>query len=312
VNETLRNILMRADLPEAHFFAAHEVTAWPKGALDWLKKAGILQEAELAEEILCEECEEGCWIKPVIRKDPRTGQRIGVYFCSRNEDFGPFTVDLDRMRQWAFSLTGLARVVAKAVGAAGRPVEPEPGRLVMLGTAKVDGKVRELFLARGAAWPDAAQVFGNSSRLKMASHPAVLTLAAMPKEPLLAGCELAVRPLVEITSVHKGKLTMTLDAAFPEVEPGPWANIPNEPITLDQFMVRFCEARTKRLRRSRRNALLGAARNKMVRLPPLACPYESGQSKKYFVHDLLNAWQDYQDEKLDLPPLLQQYQLTIR
>jgi hypothetical protein len=181
---------------------------------------------------------------------------------------------------------------------------------VLLGTAKLDGKNRELFLVRGAAWPDAAQIFGNCSRLKMASHAAVLTLAATPKRPLLAGCELAVRPLAEIADFQKGKLTVTLDGAFPEAKPGPWAGIPNEPITLDQFMVRYCEVRTKNLRRSRRQALLGAARNKTVKMPPLACPYESGQSKKYFVHDLLNAWQGYQDENLDLPPLLPQYQTS--
>jgi hypothetical protein len=273
-----------------------------------LTKARILREAEPAEDVLCDECEESCSIKPKIHKNQRTGKLEGKFLCQRNEDVGPFTVNLDRMRQWAFNLAGLAGVVAKAVGATGRLAEPEPGRLVMLGTVKLDGKARELFLARGAGWPDAAQVFGNCSRLKMASHPAVLTLAAMPKVPLLAGCDLAVRPLVEIASVHKGKLTMTLDGAFPEVEPGPWADIPNEPITLDQFMVQYCEKRSKGSRRSRRNALLGAARNKKVKMPPLAGSFQSGQSKKHFVHDLLNAWQGYQDEKLDLPPLLPQYQ----
>jgi hypothetical protein len=304
VNQVLEHILRRAEVPQAELFTTDEVAQWRKGAIDWLMAVGILREAEPAEEVLCDECEEGCWIKPTIQEDPQTHQHFGSYFCHRNEDIGPFKVDLSRRRRWKFSLVGLAKAISKAVKPTGKVTELAPERLAMLGTVKLDGKVRELFLARGAAWPDAAEVFGNCSRLKMASHPAVLTLVAMPKAPLLAGCELAVRPLAEIANVHKGKLTMTLDAAFPEAEPGPWADLANEPITLDEFMKRYCEQRTAQLRRSRRKALLHAAWHGTVRMPPLACPYESGKSNKYFVHDLLNAWQGYQDENLDLPPLL--------
>ena len=54
-------------------------------------------------------------------------------------------------------------------------------------------------------------------------------------------------------------------------------------------------------------ALLGAARNGKVTLPPEAGPYRSGQSKKYFTHDLLAAWQGFLDERVDLPPLLAEY-----
>ncbi|MBN1548058.1 MAG: hypothetical protein JW902_15510 [Syntrophaceae bacterium] len=307
MNETFRNILIQADLQEAHFFTAHQVTAWPRGSLAWLTKAKILKEAEDAEEILCEECEEGCQIKPDIRKNPRTGRQIGVYCCTRNEDVGRFTVSPDRMRQWAFSLSGLAHVVAKEVGVKGKPVESEPGRLVMLGTAKVDGKTRELFLARGVTWPDASNVFGNCPRLKQASHAAVLALVATPKEPLLAGCELAVRPLAEIVDFPRGKLAISLDGAFPDTKPGPWADIPNEPITLDQFMVKYCEKKSRHIRQYRRQALLAANRNHTVKMPSLAIPHKSGQSHKYYTHDLLSSWQGFLDEGVDLPPLLGEY-----
>ena len=266
--------------------------------------------AEPAEEILCEECPEGCWIKPTIGKDPKTHRRVGTYFCRRNDDIGWFKVDLARRRRWKFSLAGLAKAVSKAVKPTGKVTELAPERLAMLGTVKLDGKVQELFLARGAAWLDAAQVFGNCSRLKMASHPAVLTLAAMPKERLLASCDLAVRPLVEIADFDGKVLHIPLQGAFPEVAPSPWADIPNEPITLDQFMVKYCEKRSEGSRRSRRRALLGAARNETVKMPPLAGPRKSGKPNRYFVHDLLNAWQGYQDENLDLPPLLPQYQTS--
>jgi len=310
VDKLFRDILTRADTFGEAFFTADEVANWRKGVFKQFLALEMLKETAPAETVKCLECEEGCWIEPEIRDGPRKGQAVGTYFCRRNDDIGLVKVDLGRKRRWEFDLKGLARMVAKAAGATGSPVETEPGRLAMLGTAKVDGKTREVFLARGAAWQDAAQVFGNCSRLKMASHAVVLTLAATPKEPLLAGCELAVRPLAEIADFQKGKLTVSLDGAFPQAKPGPWAGIPNEPITLDQFMVRYCEVRTKNLRRSRRKALHGAARNETVKMPPLAGPYESGQSKKYFVRDLLKSWHDFLDENLDLPPLLSQYKTS--
>jgi hypothetical protein len=175
---------------------------------------------------------------------------------------------------------------------------------------KLDGKNRELFLARGVAWPDAQVVFGGVVRLKTASHPAMLTVAGTPLESLLSSLKVAARPLTEIATLDEKGLHVSIEGAFPDVEPRPWADIPNQPVTLDEFMVKYCEKRTKDLRQSRRKALLGAARNETVKLPPVAGSFQSGQSKRYFVHDLLNAWQSYQDENLDLPPLLPQYRTS--
>ena len=110
------------------------------------------------------------------------------------------------------------------------------------------------------------------------------------------------KPAAPDESKPKGELSPRVAKRFP------WANLPNDPITLDQFMVRFCEKRTRESRRCRREALLGAARNETVVMPPLATR-KSGQSNKYFTHDLLNAWQGFIDDKnVHLPPLLPQYQ----
>lgn len=311
MNQLLEHILRRAEVPQAELFTTDEVARWPEGTLDWLMRAGILREAEPAEEVLCEECEEGCWIKPNIREDPQTHRRVGTYFCRRNKDIGRFKVDLSRRRRWKFSLVGLAKAVSKALKPTGKVTELASERLVLLGIVKLDGKNRELFLARGVAWPDAAQVLDNSSRLKMASHPAMLTLAAMPKGQLLVGCDLAVRPLVEIIRFGKDGLKAPLDGAFPEVEPGPWANLANEPITLDQFMVRFCEEHKGTYIAARRRALLAADRNETVRLPEHVEPWTSGQVKRYFTHDLLDTWQGFiHYNKVNLPGLLPQYQLA--
>ncbi len=307
MNEVFRSILIRADLQDGNLFAAHEVAQWPEGALGWLTRAGILRAAELAEEILCDECPEGCWIKPTIRKVPRTRRRFGTYLCRRNDDVGSFKVDLARRRQWQFSLGGLAKAVSRAVKPTGKVTELAPERLALLGTVKLSGDNRELFLARGAAWSDANDVLGSVVRLKTSPHPAVLTVAGMPLESLMSSLGAAVRPLPEIATFDEKGLHVSIEGAFPSVQPRPWADIPNEPITLDTFMVKYCEAWSKSLRHGRRRALLAAGRNGTVTMPPLAVPRGPGESNRYFVHDLLDAWQGYQDENLDLPPLLPQY-----
>ena len=99
-----------------------------------------------------------------------------------------------------------------------------------------------------------------------------------------------------------------------EVEPSPWANLPNEPITLVNFMGKFCGKKLSlECRRSRRDALTAADRNGTVKMPSLAVTYQNGSSNKYFPHDLLNAWQGFiEDKNVHLPPLLAEYNIDIQ
>jgi len=94
-------------------------------------------------------------------------------------------------------------------------------------------------------------------------------------------------------------------------EKSPWDHIPNEPVTLDQFMVKYCESMSKELYKCRRNALLAAARHKTVTMPGMAEPYKRGKPKKYFTRDLLAAWSRFQDEGVDLPVLKARFKSEI-
>ena len=102
--------------------------------------------------------------------------------------------------------------------------------------------------------------------------------------------------------------SVCLDGAFPDVEPSPWADVPDEAIKLDTFMSRYCKKLEPGTRRSRRRALLGAARNRTVQMPPLAKPRKKGGANRYFTHGLLRSWPALMEEITDLPPLLPQYQ----
>jgi hypothetical protein len=144
----------------------------------------------------------------------------------------------------------------------------------------------------------------KAPRLRASAAPVLLTLANLPAGGLVPGHTLPFRPIVEVVEAIEMGFMVRLDGAFPDIPREAWTGIPNEPVTLDAFMARFCEKRSGESRRYRRHALLGAARNGKVTLPPAAGPHRSGQSKKYFPHDLLAAWQGFIDEDVDLPPLL--------
>ena len=88
-----------------------------------------------------------------------------------------------------------------------------------------------------------------------------------------------------------------------------WPSLPSEPITLDQFMAKYCEKRSKEVRKHRRKALLAAARNSSrgqgsIALPSPAVPHRNGRPKEYFTHELPATWQGFIDEGVDVPALL--------
>jgi len=80
--------------------------------------------------------------------------------------------------------------------------------------------------------------------------------------------------------------------------------VAHKAVTLDDFMARFCQERSKQNRICRKKALLAAARHGAVKLPELAVPHKHGRAKKQFVHDMPGSWQGFLDEGMDPPPPL--------
>ena len=112
-------------------------------------------------------------------------------------------------------------------------------------------------------------------------------------------------PITAVSAAQQGQSDESPADAY-EVMAERWLSIPNEPIGLDDFMVKFCEQRSRENRKARKRALLAAARHKTVTLPPLAGIRKHGQSNKYFAHDLLAAWEGFKGEGIDLPQVVEQ------
>lgn len=207
----LDRILKRADFLDGSTFSADEVARWPLGALDHLLAVGLIREIAPADGLVCDECEEACWIKPEPREDPRTGKRVGRYFCRTNEDLGPFTVDLERLRQWEVSSAGLSEAVARAISATGGVQAVVPDRVYWLGRVVLEGKSREVFFCRGLAWSDGAAVLAQAKRLTAAKASIVIVPAVPPPEESWNGREPTVRPLTEIASLTSTGLAILME-----------------------------------------------------------------------------------------------------
>ena len=100
MDDSLTKLAERLQIPDADIVSADETADWPTGKLDELVEAGILVEIQHSKGVVCDQCEENCFIEPDIRTNPDTDESIGVFVCTLNPDIGRIEVDLDRLRQW--------------------------------------------------------------------------------------------------------------------------------------------------------------------------------------------------------------------
>lgn len=164
-----------------------------------------------------------------------------------------------------------------------------------LETYQRDASIPHDGVVRPSAGADAPTVVAKLKRVVAGGKDSATLLAALRRDIVVT--EVAPSSAAPVAG----------DSAAPANPPAPrqrWPHLPNEPIDLDNFMVRFCEHRTRDNRMCRKRALLAAARHETVKLPPLAGPRKHGQSNSYMVHDLLAAWQSFIDKGVELPPLL--------
>jgi hypothetical protein len=197
--ETLRKVLRSADAAPEAVFGHDDVQEWPEGALAALVAAGLLSEAERARAVVCDGCPEAC-LADVEFLDLPGGPPRAYVICNRSEEMGRFAVPWERLSRWGVDLTRFAEWAARELGVSGGVEESATGRLWWLGRASVGPQRVDLFLARGAAWPDASTAF-RSGRLLECPTPLVLVPCDVPIEaPFGAGAKVVslVRLMVPI------------------------------------------------------------------------------------------------------------------
>ena len=107
--------------------------------------------------------------------------------------------------------------------------------------------------------------------------------------------------------VAKGDNQKTLRHVLERLQKKPATTSTDAVVTLDQFMLKYCEPLSKALLPYRRAALLKAARKDRVELPTTAVPHSRGGAKRFRADDLIARWPDYINALLDLPMLRTEY-----
>ncbi len=126
---------------------ADEVWRWPMGALDLLVRDGVLVRGETARTVICEHCDEGCWVEPRVRRLPKRGPTL-VHPCIGSAMAGLLTFKPDRLNTWQLGVGALARVIAHGLGLVGVPEQRVPRRVWWLGERRPERR-RDVYLVAG-------------------------------------------------------------------------------------------------------------------------------------------------------------------
>lgn len=190
-SDPLAEIWSRADAYEARF-SADEVASWPEGHDSALADAQVIRRDDNTTSVVCDACHEG-HVEDVVFIESPPGSAVRAYIhCP---EAGRVAVPLERLKQWAVDFDGLGVAVAKGLDLAGEVEEIVRGRLWCLGKMTIGGRSRDAFLARGATWIDAPDVFGASERLNAAKGALVLVPGDMPPQDAWTGDPPSVVPL---------------------------------------------------------------------------------------------------------------------
>jgi len=213
MTEPLRDLLGRFELEHAGPVTAQEAHRWGSEFVERLSTLGVLRETTPAARLRNELCEHGCDMEPEIVTHATTGERFGVHRCLR-EECGLVRIPLDDLRRWEFDLMGAGEAVSGAISAGGKVTMDVPGRLVEVGRVVSGDTWRDVFLARGLAWSDAATALADARRLKASGSPLVVALAELPRTDVWANCHPAVALLSDVVSFEDAELAVDLSGVI--------------------------------------------------------------------------------------------------
>lgn len=228
--DVLGDLLRCAERLPDGIFTPRDVRVWPGDDLAHLASLGVLAEHKPASEIWYDGCDHECAVpNSGFEKHPDDPDRL---ICVHRCLYGCGLVLLEPrdFEQWRFSLLGLARAVASAIGAAGTAVEDVPGRVVLVGTTSIGGQASELFLGLGLSRTDAAVAVAAAGRLAASEHPVVLSVGVKPGDIWSGGARPRTAVLAEHARLDRDGIRLDLAGAFPatgiiEIKPDSWLTV---------------------------------------------------------------------------------------
>lgn len=150
------------------------------GALEPLIAAGVLTKGEALSEVECDACGED-HVEPVVWITEPPGSEPRAYlWCP---DAGRVRVAIERIEIWRVVFDGLVKTIARTLGVQDSFRVLIDDRLWLVGTASLGGAARDVFLVRGAAWPNGGSHLAPDARLATAVRPVILVPHRLPDDP---------------------------------------------------------------------------------------------------------------------------------
>lgn len=119
-------------------------------------------------------------LKPLSGSLSRPVRNPELTWC---EHAGRVRVERKRVEVWLIDFANLASAGAKALGLGDSPRAIVDGRIWLLGTRCFGDRTRDVFLVRGATWPDGCQLLADTVRLVTSPCPLILAPNLVPGDP---------------------------------------------------------------------------------------------------------------------------------
>ena len=211
VNQIFNRLLERADTHGILRVSADEVTLWPDGMLDQLLGMGLLVCTDNALGLVCDGCEEGCWVVPEPQCNSDGGE-ILTHMCTEREDIGIVEFSSDRLLAWRLNMEGVAAALSGALSISCRPVVIESGRLWFLGKVRIRDKQRTFYFGWGYGLDDAERIAGVMDERMTTSNPILLVPHRLPDKNMWPDPLGRIIALTNVTDLSSDKLDLDIEA----------------------------------------------------------------------------------------------------
>lgn len=202
MSEVLNAVWRRAELPN-HVLSARELARWRPDQREAIVKLGLLRRTSDATAVICEDC--GQPHPAEVIRDPRRPLEP-YYLCP---EIGRVPLMVEALQRWEADFDQIAVLIRRAVGLTSKAATLVPSRIWLLGRQRTDGGYWELFLMRGACWPDGIQLLDQCSRLQQSPAPVVVVPYRLPSGGSVAR-SWPMRTLSEIVSLGDSGLVVDL------------------------------------------------------------------------------------------------------
>jgi len=204
VGSPLEAIWIRSGVPN-HVFTYDETFGWPKPERELVFALGLLRRIEDADWVNCDACGEPHAEEVIFLDDE------GAYAVIPCPTVGLLPVPPERLWQWEVDFGVVVKLLAGAFGLTGTPQEMKAGRVWLLGSRRLAGRLAEFFLVQGADWPDGPEILSSTPRLQNSPAPVVLFPSRLPEEPAWQGNGRALYSLRELVRLGESGLVAALD-----------------------------------------------------------------------------------------------------